>query len=174
MDQVPLYPPYQGYWALALYGMDVPTSLRDPEAGAEVQMKAAERFGFDGIEASGDCFMPYVEALGATVDQPDVGPGSTQAPIVLETADLDRLEMPDIGEDVRTQANLRAARHLVDRVGRERFIHMSVIAPLTLAGELRGVEADARHHSEPDFVRHLLRFYGRFCMYMEELTKTGG
>ncbi|HOB37557.1 MAG TPA: uroporphyrinogen decarboxylase family protein [Methanomassiliicoccaceae archaeon] len=175
VDQVPLYPPYQGYWALALYGMDVPTSLRDPEAGAEVQMKAAERFGFDGIEASGDCFMPYVEALGATVDQPDVGPGSTQAPIVLETADLDRLEMPDIGEDVRTQANLRAARHLVDRVGRERFIHMSVIAPLTLAGELRGVEALMLDTIlEPDFVRDLLRFCtDDLCMYMEELTKTG-
>jgi MtaA/CmuA family methyltransferase len=160
---------------LELYGVDVPLSIRKPETGADVQIKVAERFGFDGIEASGDCFMPFVEAMGAKVDQPDVGPGSTQAPILIEHADLDRLEMPDIRQDVRTRSHMAAAEHLVDKVGSERYVQMSVIAPLTLAGELRGVETLMLDTIlEPQFVRDTLRLCTDvLTMYMEEMTRTG-
>ncbi|NLI74705.1 MAG: hypothetical protein GX369_08085 [Euryarchaeota archaeon] len=175
VDQVPLYPPYQAYWALEMYGVDVPSSIRDPEIGAEIQIKVAERFGFDAIEASGDCFMPYVEAMGAEVNQPDVGPGSTQAPILNELADLDKLEVPDIRSDYRTQAHIAATEYLIDRVGNERYIQMTVIAPMTLAGELRGVEAIMMDTIlEPEFVNDCLRLCTDvLIMYMEEMTKTG-
>src|SRR5512138_3529126 len=122
VDQVPLYPPFQGYWALGIAGIPVPLSLRKPKIGAEAQIKAAEKFGFDGLEASGDCFMPPVEALGCEVKQPDVGSGTTSAPIILEPSDLEKLEIPDLRLDHRHQAHVVAAEYLVDKIGGERFL----------------------------------------------------
>lgn len=159
VDQVPLYPPFQGYWALGIANLPVPLTLKKPKLGAEAQIKAAEKFGFDGIEASGDCFMPPVEALGCEVKQPDVGPGSTSFPIINEPGDLNKLEIPDIRLDHRTMSHTIATEYLMQKVGREKFIQMSTMGPWTLVGELRGVEAFMLDTlSDPEFVHKMLRF----------------
>ena len=158
-DQVPLYPPYQGYWALNAAQMPVPLSMKKPKLAANIQIKMAEKFGFDGIEVSGDCFMPPVEALGCEVKQPDVGPGSTVAPIINERGDLDKLEIPDIRLDHRMMSEAVEAEYLVRKISKERFLHISFIGPFTLVGELRGVETLMLDTlTEPDFVFDMLKF----------------
>jgi len=175
VDQVPLYPPFQGYWALGIANLPVPLTIRKPKLGAEAQIKAAERFGFDGIEASGDCFMPPVEALGCEVKQPDIGSGSTTFPIIIEHGDLDKLEIPDIRLDHRTMSHTIATEYLMEKVGKEKFIQMSTIGPFTLVGELRGVETFMLDTlMDEEFVYEMLRFTTDVVkMYIEYMGGLG-
>lgn len=174
-DQVPLHPPFQGFWALGIAGVSVPLSIRKPILGAQAQIKAAERFGFDAIETTGDFLIPPVEALGCVVKQPDVGAGSTWTPIINEPGDLDGLEVPDMRLDHRMQSHAIATEHIISKVGKERFIQFSTIAPFTLIGDLRGVETFMLDTlTDPGFVVDMLKFGNEVMKYyVDYMMKLG-
>ncbi len=175
VDQVPLNPPFQGFWALGIANISVPLSLKKPKLGAEAQIKAAERFGFDGLETTGDFLMPPVEALGCEVKQPDVGAGSTWTPIINEPGDLDKLEVPDMRLDHRMMSHTIATEYVIEKVGKERFVEFSTIAPFTLVGDIRGVETVMLDTlTDPDFVVRMLKFGNEVMKsYVEYMMKLG-
>ncbi len=175
VDQVPLHPPFQGFWALGIENITVPLSLKKPKLGAEAQVKAAERFGFDALETTGDFLMPPVEALGCEVKQPDVGAGSTWTPVIKEPGDLDNLEIPDIRLDHRMMSHTIATEHILKKVGKERFVQFSTIAPFTLVADIRGVETIMLDTlTDPDFVVKMLKFGNEVMKtYVEYMMRLG-
>jgi MtaA/CmuA family methyltransferase len=175
VDQVPLHPPFQGFWALGIADISVPVSLKRPKLGAGAQIKAAERFGFDGMETTGDFLMPPVEALGCEVKQPDVGAGSTWTPVINEPGDLDKLEVPDIRLDHRMMSHTVATEYILKKVGKERFVDFSTIAPFTLVGDIRGVETIMLDTlTDPDFVVRMLKFGNEVMkVYVDYMMKLG-
>jgi uroporphyrinogen decarboxylase len=175
VDQVPLNPPFQGFWALGIANISVPLSLKKPRLGAEAQIKAAEKFGFDGLETTGDFLMPPVEALGCEVKQPDVGAGSTWTPIIIEPGDLDKLEVPDLRLDHRLMSHTIATEYVLEKEGKNKFVQFSTIAPFTLVGDIRGVEAVMLDTlTDPKFVVEMLRFGNEVMKaYVEYMIKLG-
>jgi MtaA/CmuA family methyltransferase len=174
-DQVPLLPPMQGFWALGVAGVSVEAALRDPKLAAEVQMRVIERCGFDGGETMWDWLAPPVEALGCEIRQPDLGGGSTWTHVLEDPSALDKLELPDIKKDRRLQAAMETTRILVDKIGKEKFLPMSILAPFTLVGELRGVEQFMLDTIfEPGFVDESLKFASEVLQtYCEEMMTSG-
>ena len=175
LDQIAINPPFQGFWALGITNISVPLSLKKPKLGADAQILASEKFGFDALETTGDFLMPPVEALGCEVKQPDVGAGSTWTPVIKEPSDLDKLEVPDIRLDHRMMSHTIATEHILEKVGKERFIQFSTIAPFTLVGDIRGIETVMLDTlTDPEFVVRMLKFGNEVMKtYIEYMVNLG-
>lgn len=137
-DRVPVCPPYQGYWALKLAGIGIAESIEHPDRAAAAQVKAARECDFDGYEMAWDLFAP-VQALGCEVKFLDLGTVSTVRAIINSPDDVERIRALDLREDVRLQSSLDSAR-IIMKKDNERLLHVTMAAPLTLVGELRGLE----------------------------------
>jgi len=62
-DQVPVAPPFQGFWALDAFEVSVPTSLADPAKAAQAIIQAQEVCPFDALEVVWDWIM-NIDLLG--------------------------------------------------------------------------------------------------------------
>ena len=135
---MPVCPPYQGYWALKLAGIEIVESIKHPDKAAAAQVAAARECGFDGYEMAWDLFSP-VQALGCEVKFLDLGTVSTVETIIDLPEDVDRICVPDLRNDVRLQSSLDSARWIMEKDG-ESMLHATMCAPFSLVGELRGLE----------------------------------
>ena len=138
LDRVPVCPPYQGYWALKLAGMGIAESIEHPDRAAAAQVAAARECGFDGYEMAWDLFAA-VQALGCEVKFLDSGTVSTVGTIIDSPGDADRICVPDLRNDARLQSSLGSAREIMEMDG-ESMLYVTMCAPLSLVGELRGLE----------------------------------
>ncbi|RZN45217.1 hypothetical protein EF808_07110 [archaeon] len=174
VDRVPIGPPFQGYWALQQAGVPVRTSIDKPQLAASAQLKAVERCAFDGFETMWDWLAP-VEAVGCTVDMPDVGNPSTATHVVTSPSVLDSLEVPDPEKDYRLQSAMHTTSIIRNKLGSDKFLYTTLVSPFTLVGELRGVEnLMLDMYDEPDFVHDMLSFAEDVVVrYSEYLTSWG-
>ncbi len=138
LDRVPICPPYQGYWALKLAGIEIVESIKHPDKAAAAQVAAARECGFDGYEMAWDLFSP-VQALGCEVKFLNLVTVSTVETIIDLPEDVDRICVPDLRNDVRLQSSLDSARRIMEKDG-ESMLHATMCAPFSLVGELRGLE----------------------------------
>jgi len=156
VDQVPIGPPFQGYWALGVAGITTRESIEQPAHSAAAQLAMIDSCGFDGIETMWDWMLP-VEAFGCEVKMPEYGTISTWTPVVSEPADLDRIEIPDPERDYRMRSAMEATSILLDEAGSRIYTWMTILSPFTLAGEMRGIEAMMLDTlSDPGFVSELV------------------
>lgn len=173
VDQVPLAPPFQGYWALGVMDVKGPDSIKDPKLAASAQVEIAKICKFDAIETMWDWLSP-VEALGCEVKIPDLGAIPTWTNVLGENADLlSTLEIPDPAKDYRLISSLETTDILRKKLGSELFLYNTLVSPFTLAGELRGVETMMLDSIlEPEFLPKLLRFATDVVStYCEHLVK---
>lgn len=155
-DKVPIGPPFQGCWALALAGIKVIDSINDPALAARAQLDVVRSCQFDSIETMWDWLSP-VEAIGGEVKIPEYGTIPTWTNIVNDQGSLDKLEVPDPLKDYRMKASLASTKILVDKLGKEKYLMMTMVSPFTLAGEFRGVEAIMMESVlDPDLVRNVI------------------
>jgi len=158
VDYLPTCGPFQGIWALEVSGVPVGESIAKPELAAEAQLKVIQSCDFDGLEVMWDWLSP-VEALGCEIQIPDVGAPITMNHLIEDTASLSELQVPDINQDDRLKSSVQSAQILIDKLGKERYLYCTAVAPFTLAGEIRGVEYLMRDcFKKPSFVTELLEF----------------
>jgi MtaA/CmuA family methyltransferase len=171
-DRVPIGPPFQGYWALGLAGIKVIDSINDPALAARAQIEVARSCQFDSIETMWDWLSP-VEAIGCEVKMPEYGTIPTWAGVISDQASVDKLEAPDPLKDYRMKASLETTRILADKLGKEKYLMMTMVSPFTLAGEFRGVEAIMMDSVlEPDFVRSIINLSMETVeRYLEAIVK---
>lgn len=172
VERVPVAPPFQGYWALALAGVTVKESINNPIKAARAQIQAVGSCGFDAFGAMWDWLAP-AEALGCEVKMPEHGTIVTWTPLVEDRSSLDRLRIPDPGEDYRLKAALKTSELLINELGREKYLMTSLAAPFTLAGELRGVgKLMMDTILDPDLVREIVNFSTETTIvYLEEMAR---
>ena len=139
VDRVPFCPPFQGYWALNLAGVSVIDSINNPKLAAEAQLKIVEPCHMDGVETMWDWLLP-AEAMGCGVSIPEHGTIPTITHIVNGPDDLDKLEIPSVGDFYRFAGAKKTAQIMADTLGMDHFLMSSILSPFTMAGELRGVE----------------------------------
>lgn len=171
-DRTPIGPPFQGCWALALSGIKVIDSIKDPALAARAQLDVVESCKFDSIETMWDWLSP-VEAIGGEVKIPEYGTIPTWTHVVSDQASIDKLEVPDPLKDYRMKASSETTKILVDKLGKKKYLMMTTVAPFTLAGELRGVEAMMMDCVlDPDFVRSVINFSMETVeRYLENIVK---
>jgi len=174
VDQIPLGPPFQGYWALGIAGLPVIDSIKHPRRAAAAQVEVTKRCQFDGIETMWD-WLTAVEALGCEVKIPEIGTIPTWTSVVKDDDTLAKLSHPDPKKDYRTKSAMETTAILRPMLEKEKFLYMTMVSPFTLAGELRGVEAMMLDTlMEPDFVLRLLRFSSSVVKeYVEHLVTAG-
>ncbi|MFY1112473.1 MAG: uroporphyrinogen decarboxylase family protein [Methanosarcinaceae archaeon] len=158
VESVPICGPFQGYWALEYSNVSVQKSFDNPALAAEAQLKVLEKCDFDALEVLWDWQTP-LPALGCEVNITDVGGPSTRTHVVSDASSLEALEIPDPSQDKRLKSGIETAAKLIDVIGDERYTYYDLMAPFTLAGELRGVEVMMLDlYTDPDFVKELLSF----------------
>lgn len=158
VDSVPICGPFQGYWGLEYSNVSVQKSFDNPALAAEAQLKVLEKCDFDGLEVFWDWQTP-LQAAGCEVKITEVGGPSTRTHIVSDASSLDALNVPDPSQDKRLKSGIETAAKLIDSIGDERYVYYDLLAPFTLAGELRGVEKMMLDlYTDPDFVNALLSF----------------
>ncbi|MFA5312122.1 MAG: uroporphyrinogen decarboxylase family protein [Methanomassiliicoccales archaeon] len=172
VERIPLNPPFQGYWALGLAGVTVRESIDHPERAAAAQLEVTRSCKFDAIETMWDWLAP-VEALGCDVKIPEFGTIPTYSTVINTPDDIGKLSVPDPRKDYRLNASLAATEVLASKIGREKFLHLTMVSPFTLAGELRGVEAIMMDQVlEPDFVHGIIDFTTETVIaYLEEMLE---
>jgi uroporphyrinogen decarboxylase len=157
-DQVPVAPPFQGFWALDAFGVSVPTSLADPRKAAQAIIEAQRECPFDALEVVWDWIM-NIDLLGCKSRVADKG-----QPIVVEHAlssglDVDRLRAVDRTADNRVEATVISAEILIKELAGEFFCYATIPSPFTLASYLRGVsELMTDLYNDPLAVKDLLDF----------------
>ncbi|RLC18524.1 MAG: hypothetical protein DRI24_02785 [Deltaproteobacteria bacterium] len=171
VDYMPTCGPFQGIWAIAESRLPVAESIAKPELAAEAQLKVVQSCDFDGLEVMWDWLSP-AEALGCEIQIPDVGAPITMNHVIEDHASLTRLQVPDIKRDNRLQSSVKSAQILIDKLGKERYLYCTAVAPFTLAGEIRGVEYLMRDcFKNPSLVSDLLQFTTEVLTgYYEYLT----
>ena len=158
VDIVPFAPPFQGYWALALAGVNVADSIKEPKMAAKAQVEAVRRCRFDALEAFWDWLSP-VEAIGCEVRVPKIGEIATWKHIIAGPSTLENLEHPDPYKDRRFVSGLEAKRLVCRELRNESLCFGSLCSPFTLAGEIRGVQALILDTIiEPGFAKDILEY----------------
>lgn len=158
-DRVPVIPQTH-IWAIYNYGSSSQECMYNGELYAELQLKAWEEFGWDGIFIATDS-VALAQSLGTQVEETDVG----VAPGVVGLLDcLDEVESVKIPDPRETRLNewIIAARLLMQAVGdRVLVIARADQGPFSLAAQLRGMQdflLEVGYAEDPEKIHRLLHF----------------
>ncbi len=157
-DQVPVAPPFQGFWALDAYGVTIPTSLAEPQKAAQAIAKAQRECPFDAIEVVWDWIM-NIDLLGCKSRIAESGQPIVVEHVLSSGVDIDTLRAVDRTADQRVEATVISAEILLKEFAEEVFCYATIPSPFTLASYLRGVsELMTDLYYRPDAVDELLDF----------------
>jgi uroporphyrinogen decarboxylase len=157
-DQVPVAPPFQGFWALDAFGVSVPTSLAEPAKAAQAIIEAQEECPFDALEVVWDWIM-NIDLLGCKSRIADAGQPIVVEHVLSAGPDVDKLRAMDRTPDARTEATVVGAEILLKELADDFFCYATIPSPFTLASYLRGVsELMTDLYKHPDAVEDLLDF----------------
>lgn len=141
---------------------------------AEAQIAAYRTYGHDSVGV-GPGSTGIAEAIGSKVAFPEQSTPFIAEHAVKHISDLDELEVPDPRRDGRFPVFLAALKILVEELGEEVPVSLTVGGPTSTAGNLRGTEnllRDLYYH--PEFAHRLLRYaVDSTIPFVEEAAKLG-
>ncbi len=137
-DRVPVFAHVFGF-ASRINHIPLKEYLNSGELLASCQLEAWKRFGYDGVTAFADNSLE-AEALGSRISYPgDVYPYIDKY-CLTNIHDWKNLSIPDPEKDGRMPVIIKACRILRENVGEETAVVGTVQGPMTLAGQLLGLE----------------------------------
>jgi len=137
-DRTPVFAHIYGL-ASRLSSVSLKDYLNSGELLAACQLKARERFGYDGVTVFADNSLE-AEALGAKISFPDDAYPRIDKYCLNDIHEWRHLAIPDPEEDGRMPVIIEACRILRNEVGEETAVVGTVQGPMTLAGQLLGIE----------------------------------
>ena len=156
-DRIPCSAMLSEHAALVV-GITVAEYHHSAELMANAQIAAYRTYGHDGI-AVGPGLAGVAEAAGSTVVFPDYATPFVSEYVVKDTADLDRLDIPDGRTGGRFPILLEALARMVDALGSEVPVAATVAGAFSTASNLRGAERFMRDIARnPDFAHRLLEY----------------
>lgn len=142
--------------AARVIGVTVGEYNKSAQLLAKGQIAAWRRYGADNVN-TGPGLTGIAEAIGSTIAFPDSTPYVADH-VVKEESDLDRLKVPDPEKDGRLPFFLEAATIVLQEIGDQVPLAMTVAGPFTTAAAIRGTERFLRDlHKNPAFAHRLLR-----------------
>ena len=157
VDRVPVFPIHH-YSSTRVTGVKIRKYATDPEVMADCLIRAADYMGYDAVLAGSDVAIEG-EACGGICEQPEDAPAHIIKPVIQELEDLDRLRVPDPLTAGRMPVVVRATELVKRALGDKLCVAATVMGPMNVAGQLRGVE-DLMFDimDEPEFFERLLDF----------------
>jgi uroporphyrinogen decarboxylase len=137
-DRVPVFSHIYGL-AARLNHISLKDYLNSAELLAGCQLAAWKRFGYDGVTVFADNSLE-TEALGSNISYHDDAYPQIDKYGLKDIFDWKYLAIPDPEEDGRMPVILQACRIIKDEVGQDTAVVGTVQGPMTLAGQLLGLE----------------------------------
>ena len=137
-DRVPVFSHIYGF-ASRINHIPLRNYLNNGELLASCQLEAWKRFGYDGVVAFADNSLE-AEALGAKISYKGDAYPQIDKYCLNNIHDWKYLAIPDPEQDGRMPVILEACRIIKDEVGEEAAVVGTVQGPMTLAGQLLGIE----------------------------------
>ena len=137
-DRAPVFAHIYGF-ASRLRHIPLKDYLNSGELLALCQIEAWKRFGYDGVAAFADNSLE-AEAVGSKISYKDDAYPHIDEYCLTDIRDWKYLSITDPEEDGRMPVILEACRILKDEVGKETAVIGTVQGPMTLAGQLLGLE----------------------------------
>ncbi|RLC04738.1 MAG: uroporphyrinogen decarboxylase [Deltaproteobacteria bacterium] len=137
-DRVPVFSHIFGY-ASRINHVPLKDYLNSGELLAVCQLEARKRFGYDGVTAFADNSLE-AEAIGSKISYRDDAYPHIDEYCLTNIHDWKYLSIPDPEKDGRMPVIIKACRILKDEVGTETAVVGTVQGPMTLAGQLLGLE----------------------------------
>jgi uroporphyrinogen decarboxylase len=142
-DRIPLFYQHLGgaKWVVAASGKTIRESYRDPEAFATNAMMAQKLFGFDNVMASWGDILIEAQAHGTRIKFPerDFYPRPDRYAID-GPQDVDKIHPIDPMENELWSVQLKAARIMNTRIGKEIAVVGCIDSPIVIASEIIGSE----------------------------------
>lgn len=156
-DRVPLFP-CAHYFTAGVAGITVRTFSTDGDKMAFALLRAAERFGWDGVNPGCDVAVEG-EALGSIAEYPEEAPPHVTQAGLTNPEDLTNLSVPNPQRAGRMPVVIRATRICAREAGDEICILPVIMGPLNCASQLRGVNQLLLDTMDlPEFTSQLLDF----------------
>ena len=137
-DRAPIFSHIYGF-ASRINNIPLKDYLNSGELLAFCQLEAWKQFGYDGVTAFADNSLE-AEALGTKISYKDDAYPQIDKYCLNNIHDWKYLSIPDPEEDGRMPVIIDACRILKDEVGEETAVVGTVQGPMTLAGQLLGLE----------------------------------
>lgn len=137
-DRVPVFSHIYGF-AARLKDVSLKEYLNSGELLALCQLEAWKRFGYDAVAVFADSSLE-AEALGSKISYKNDAYPHIEEYCLNSIRDWKYLSIPDPKEAGRIPVILEACRILKDEVGEETAVVGTVQGPMTLAGQLLGIE----------------------------------
>jgi len=137
-DRVPVFSHIYGF-ASRINHIPLKDYLNSGELLAICQLEAWKRFGYDGVTVFADNSLE-AEALGAKISYRDNAYPQIDEYCLSNIRDWRYLSIPDPEEDGRMPVIIEACKILKEEVGEETAVVGTVQGPMTLAGQLLGIE----------------------------------
>lgn len=137
-DRAPVFSHIYGF-ASRLKHISLKDYLNSGELLALCQLEAWKRFGYDGVTAFADNSLE-AEAIGSKISYNDDAYPHIDQYCLVDVRDWNHLSIPDPEKDGRMRVILEACRILKDEAGKETAVIGTVQGPMTLAGQLLGLE----------------------------------
>jgi len=137
-DRVPVFSHIFGY-ASRINNVPLKDYLNSGELLAFCQLEAWKRFGYDGVTAFADNSLE-AEAIGSRISYKDDAYPHIDEYCLTSIHACKNLSIPDPEKDGRMPVIIKACRILKDEVGEETAVIGTVQGPMTLAGQLLGLE----------------------------------
>jgi uroporphyrinogen decarboxylase len=163
-DMVPAYP-ILGAFSAQLIGKSTREYLLDPEAMADAQLAANERYQPDIVVVMADLLLE-VEAMGATLIFPEDAMCQLKEYPLKEKGQLASLRVPVPERDGRLPLYLEACGR-VRREVKDAAVGGTLLGPWAMAASLRGIENLIYDtYEDPAFVHELVKF----CVEVAKVT----
>jgi uroporphyrinogen decarboxylase len=137
-DRVPVFSHIYGF-ASRLRHISLKDYLNSGELLALCQLEAWKRFGYDGVTVFADNSLE-AEAIGSRISYKDDAYPHIDEYCLKDIGNWKYLSIPDPEKSGRMRVILEACRILKDEVGKETAVIGTVQGPMTLAGQLLGIE----------------------------------
>jgi len=172
-DRIPCIPSLGEHAALVI-NIKVSEYHLSSKLMARAQIEAYRTYGHDGVGV-GPGHQGVAEAAGSRLAFPDYGTPYVADCAVKEPVDLSRLSVPDPHRDGRLPIFLEAIETLLEEVGEESPVSLTLGGPLSTASSLRGTEALMRDlYNDPEFAHRLLSFSVEATLpFVREVAKLG-
>ncbi|MFL0194715.1 uroporphyrinogen decarboxylase family protein [Clostridium sp. WILCCON 0269] len=130
-----------GAWCFNSNGYSLKEALEmEPKAAANIIIETNEKVNSDIVWAASGYNNLIIGAIGGKLNFREKGVPDIVEPLIKDLSHVDKLDLSGIGEDKGIQNLLKVTEILKDRIGDKTMIGVSQWGPLTLAGQIVGIE----------------------------------
>lgn len=166
-----------GLWVVTHAGMSFEEFFKlEPEKAADIIIETNKKLNADLIFAAAGLNNIGISGIGGEVLYSKLGAApSIEKPILNNIEELDKLDVNMLAEDPIIKQQLSITKILAEKVGNEKMIGISQWGPITLAGQILGIELFMRCLIKNKPVAHkLIEFTTELCYKYWELFVGAG